>query len=68
MAKPNGNGALRTWTVRVTAALVAGIILTALTGCAVGLIRNGNRITALETHIPYVRKALERIEKKLERR
>lgn len=52
---------LKKWTLRVA----AGVALLAIGSCAAGVIRNGNRLTALETHIPYIREALDRIEKRL---
>jgi len=44
--------------------VVGAIVVTVLLGGAAAIIRNGNRITALETHIPYIRAALARIEAK----
>lgn len=49
------------WT-KVLGAVIIAIAL----GGATAVIRNGNRISRLEVHIPYIRKALERIEKRLE--
>lgn len=45
--------------------IVAGAAIIAIAGGAAAVIKNGSRITALETHIPYIKAALDRIEKKM---
>lgn len=47
--------------------VAAGLLVGAVLGCAAAVIRNGNRLTALEVHVPYIRDTLDRIEKKVDR-
>lgn len=49
------------WRRVVAGLIVAGIVAV----CAVGY-AHGSRLTKLEAHIPYIKQALERIEKRMD--